>query len=52
MDGNILAGLIAKSKSPEGLQDRRRVLNVEPIAIMIRKDDPPSRRPWTTASRP
>ncbi len=40
MDGQILAGNIAKSKQPGDYKIVGEVLNVEPIAIMIRKDDP------------
>jgi glutamate/aspartate transport system substrate-binding protein len=40
MDGQILAGNIAKSKNPADFRIVGEVLNVEPIAIMIRKDDP------------
>ncbi len=40
MDDNILAGLIATSKSPADYKIVGEVLSVEPIAIMIRKDDP------------
>jgi glutamate/aspartate transport system substrate-binding protein len=40
MDGQILAGNIATSKSPADFKIVGEVLNVEPIAIMIRKDDP------------
>ena len=40
MDGQILAGNIAKSKSPADYKIVGEVLSVEPIAIMIRKDDP------------
>lgn len=40
MDDNILAGLIATSKSPSDYKIVGEVLSVEPIAIMIRKDDP------------
>ncbi|MGE4240043.1 amino acid ABC transporter substrate-binding protein [Ramlibacter sp.] len=40
MDDNILAGLIASSKSPKDFAIVGETLNVEPIAIMIRKDDP------------
>ena len=39
MDDNILAGLIANSKSPKDFKIVGEVLNVEPIAIMFRKDD-------------
>src|SRR3954468_18098898 len=40
MDDNILPGLIASSKSPKGYAIVGETLNVEPIAIMMRKDDP------------
>ena len=40
MDGQILAGNIAKSKSPADYKIVGEVLSVEPIAIMMRKDDP------------
>ncbi|WP_395689355.1 amino acid ABC transporter substrate-binding protein [Caenimonas koreensis] len=40
MDDNILAGLIAGSKTPGDYAIVGETLNVEPIAIMIRKDDP------------
>ena len=40
MDGQILAGLIAKSKSPKDFAIVGEPLSVEPIAIMYRKDDP------------
>ncbi len=40
MDGQILAGNIAKAKSPGDFRIVGEVLAVEPIAIMIRKDDP------------
>jgi glutamate/aspartate transport system substrate-binding protein len=39
MDGQILAGNIAKSKNPADFKIVGEVLSVEPIAIMIRKDD-------------
>jgi len=39
MDGQILAGNIATSKSPADYKIVGEVLNVEPIAIMVRKDD-------------
>jgi glutamate/aspartate transport system substrate-binding protein len=39
MDGQILAGLISKSKSPNDYAIVGEVLSVEPIAIMYRKDD-------------
>ena len=40
MDGAILAGNIATSKNPAEFKIVGEVLSVEPIAIMIRKDDP------------
>jgi glutamate/aspartate transport system substrate-binding protein len=40
MDDNLLAGLIATSKNPSEYAVVGEVLNVEPIAAMIRKDDP------------
>src|SRR4029079_18854565 len=40
MDDNILAGMIAGSKNPKDFKIVGETLNVEPIAIMIRKDDP------------
>ena len=40
MDGQILAGNIATSKSPADYRIVGEVLSVEPIAIMVRKDDP------------
>jgi glutamate/aspartate transport system substrate-binding protein len=39
MDGAILAGNIAQSKNPADFRITGEVLSVEPIAIMIRKDD-------------
>ena len=39
MDGSILAGNIATSKTPADFKIVGEILNVEPIAIMIRKDD-------------
>ena len=44
MDGQILAGLISKSKSPADYAIVGEVLSVEPIAIMYRKDDPAFRK--------
>jgi glutamate/aspartate transport system substrate-binding protein len=44
MDGQILAGLISKSKAPADYKIVGEVLSVEPIAIMIRKDDPAFKR--------
>jgi glutamate/aspartate transport system substrate-binding protein len=41
MDDNLLAGLIATSKTPGAYAVVGEVLNVEPIAIMFRRDDPP-----------
>jgi glutamate/aspartate transport system substrate-binding protein len=40
MDGQILAGLISKSKNPNDYAIVGEALSVEPIAIMYRKDDP------------
>ena len=40
MDGSILAGNIATSKNPADFRIVGEVLSVEPIAIMMRKDDP------------
>jgi glutamate/aspartate transport system substrate-binding protein len=40
MDGSILAANISKSKSPADYKIVGEVLSVEPIACMIRKDDP------------
>jgi len=40
MDDNILAGLIATAKNPADFRIVGEVLSVEPIAIMMRKDDP------------
>ena len=39
MDGQILAGNISKSKNPADFKIVGEVLNVEPIACMLRKDD-------------
>ncbi|SFD43580.1 amino acid ABC transporter substrate-binding protein [Paracidovorax konjaci] len=39
MDGSILASNIAKSKAPNDFKIVGETLSVEPIAIMIRKDD-------------
>jgi glutamate/aspartate transport system substrate-binding protein len=39
MDGSILAGNIANAKNPADFKIVGEVLSVEPIAIMIRKDD-------------
>jgi glutamate/aspartate transport system substrate-binding protein len=40
MDDNLLAGLIVTSKSPNDYAIVGEVLSIEPIAIMVRKDDP------------
>jgi glutamate/aspartate transport system substrate-binding protein len=40
MDDNLLAGLIATAKSPADYAIVGEVLSVEPIAIMLRRDDP------------
>jgi glutamate/aspartate transport system substrate-binding protein len=39
MDDNILAGLVATAKTPADFRIVGEVLSVEPIAIMMRKDD-------------
>lgn len=38
-DAQVLAGVIAASKSPDDFAIVGEVLNVEPLAIMVRKDD-------------
>ncbi|HEX7639178.1 MAG TPA: amino acid ABC transporter substrate-binding protein [Burkholderiaceae bacterium] len=40
MDGQIVAGLASKSKNPSQYHMVGEALSVEPIAIMVRKDDP------------
>ncbi len=40
MDGSILAANISKSKNPSDFKIVGEVLSVEPIACMLRKDDP------------
>ena len=40
MDGSILAGNIANAKNPADFKILGEVLSVEPIACMLRKDDP------------
>ena len=40
MDGSILAANISKSKAPSDFKIVGEVLSVEPIACMLRKDDP------------
>ena len=44
MDDNLLAGLIASSKNPGEYAIVGEVLNVEPIALMVRKDDAPFKK--------
>ena len=39
MDGSLLAGLRASAKSPNDFKIVGEALSVEPIAIMVRKDD-------------
>jgi glutamate/aspartate transport system substrate-binding protein len=39
MDSSLLAGLIARSKNPKDFKIVGEVLSVEPIAIMMRRDD-------------
>jgi len=40
MDGSILAASIAKSQTPQNYKILDEVLSLEPIACMLRKDDP------------
>jgi len=40
MDGSILAGNIANAKNPKDYKIVGEILSTEPIAIMVRKDDP------------
>jgi glutamate/aspartate transport system substrate-binding protein len=40
MDGQIVAGLVSKSKNPADYKILAETLSVEPIACMMRKDDP------------
>ena len=40
MDGQILAGLVSKSKNPADYKILGEILSIEPIACMMRKDDP------------
>ena len=40
MDDNLLAGLIVTSKNPNDYAIVGEVLNIEPIAIMLRREDP------------
>ena len=40
MDGAILAGNISKAKNPADFKLVGEILSVEPIAIMVRRDDP------------
>ena len=40
MDDNLLAGLIANSAAPKDYEILPQTLNTEPIAIMLRKNDP------------
>jgi glutamate/aspartate transport system substrate-binding protein len=44
MDGQILAGNIAKAKNPADFRIVGEVLSVEPIAIIMRKDDAPFKK--------
>ena len=44
MDDNILAGLIASAKNPKDFRIVGEVLSIEPIAVMIRKDDAPMKK--------
>ena len=40
LDDNILAGVIANSKNPQGYKLVGEVLSAEPIALLFRRDDP------------
>ena len=40
LDDNLLAGVIANSKTPDGYKIVGEVLGAEPIALVMRKDDP------------
>ena len=40
LDDNLLAGVIASSKNPDGYKIVGEVLGSEPIALLFRKDDP------------
>lgn len=40
MDAQVLAGFIASSKKPADFKLAGEVVNVEPLAIMLRRDDP------------
>ena len=40
MDGQIVAGLVSKAKNPADFKILPEALSVEPIACMMRKDDP------------
>jgi glutamate/aspartate transport system substrate-binding protein len=40
MDDNLLAGLVTSSKNPQEYAIVGEVLNIEPISIMMRRDDP------------
>ena len=44
MDGQVLASLIASAKNPADYRIVGEVLAIEPIAIMLRKDDPAFKR--------
>jgi glutamate/aspartate transport system substrate-binding protein len=44
MDDNILAGLVATAKNPAEFKIVGEVLSVEPIAIMMRRDDAPFKK--------
>ena len=49
MDGSILAGNIANSKNPKDYKIVGEILSTEPIAIMVRKDDPEFKAAVNTA---
>ena len=46
MDDILLYSLVAASKSPKDYVISADALSVEPYGIMLRRDDPPSRR-WS-----
>ena len=51
MDDNTLAGLIATSRKPDDFRIVGKPLGIEPIAIMIRKDDARFKNAFDEATR-
>jgi glutamate/aspartate transport system substrate-binding protein len=51
MDGQILAGNIATAKNPPDYKILSACISVEPIAIMLRKDDPAFKKLADDSSR-